>query len=152
MTESAEIHTSEAQAGQSYASMFNAEMPNPSVKGTGCGQPLTSNVRRSNMTAAEHVVVAEFTNDTQSEMRIFLEMTCEEVFLAPGQHIELLARPSEHLLPLTIAYLSDGIQVFPHKEWDPDWMIRFEGKLIKPEYPTRLTGIMRASGPSSQRS
>jgi hypothetical protein len=102
------------------------------------------------MTANEHVVVAEFTNDTPSEMRIFLEMTCEEIFLAPGQHIELLAKPSEHLLPLTIAYKPDGLQVFPHKEWDPDWMIRFEGKLIKPQYPTRLSGILIASGTASK--
>ena len=98
------------------------------------------------MAATEHIVVAEFTNDTESEMRISLEMTCEEVFLAPGQHIELLAKPSELLLPLTIAYLSDGLQVFPHKEWDPDWMIRFEGNLIKPQYPTRLSGVLAATG------
>ena len=101
------------------------------------------------MPTTEHVVVAEFTNDTQSEMRLFLEMTCEEIFLAPGQHIELLAKPSAHLLPLTFAYLKDGIQVFPHKEWDPDWMIR-KGRLIKPQFPTRLSGLVTASGDGPQ--
>jgi len=99
------------------------------------------------MSLSEHIVVAEFTNDTTTEMCIFLEMTCEEVYLAPGHHIELLARPSDGLLPITIAYLPDGLQVFPHKEFDPDWMIRFEGKMLKPQYPTRLSGVIAARGP-----
>jgi hypothetical protein len=98
------------------------------------------------MDTSQHIVVAAFTNDTSHEMRIFLEMTCEEVLLAPGHHIELLASASPDLLPITIAYLSDGLQVFPHKEFDPQWMIRFEGKLIRPQYPTRLSGIMTAQG------
>ena len=96
------------------------------------------------MNQSDHIVVAEFKNDTATEMRIFLEMTCEEIYLEPGQHIELLAKPTAGLLPITIAYLSDGLQVFPHKEFDPDWMIRFEGKLIKPQYPTRLSGVFTA--------
>ena len=91
-----------------------------------------------------HIVVAEFTNDSPKEMRIFLEMTCEEIFLAPGHHIELLARPSAGLLPITVAYLEDGLQVFPNREFDPDWMIRFEGRVFKPEYPTRLSGVLIA--------
>lgn len=96
------------------------------------------------MNSEEHIVVACFSNDTPAEMRIFLEMTCEEIFLSPGHQIELLARPSEDLLPLTIAWIDDGLQVFPHKEWDPDWMIRFEGQLIKPQYPTRLSELSKA--------
>jgi hypothetical protein len=98
------------------------------------------------MSQSDHIVVAEFKNDTVTEMRIFLEMTCEEIYLAPGQHIELLARPTD-LLPITIVYLSDGLQVFPHKEFDPDWMIRFEGKVLKPQYPTRLSGVIAERGP-----
>lgn len=102
------------------------------------------------MSESTHIVVAEFTNDTTSEMRIFLEMTCEEIYLAPGHHIELLARPSDGLRPITVAYLKDGLQVFPNREFDPDWMIRFEGKVFKPGYPTKLAGVLVATVPAGQ--
>jgi hypothetical protein len=39
------------------------------------------------MSSDEYVIVAEFTNETSNEMRIFLEMSCEEVFLSPGHHV-----------------------------------------------------------------
>jgi hypothetical protein len=104
------------------------------------------------MDMTKHIVVAAFSNDTVREMRIFLEMSCQEVFLAPGQKIELLAKETPELLPVTIAYLADGLQVFAHKAWDPEWMIRFEGKLIKPGYPTLLSGILVAQGNTLSRS
>lgn len=88
--------------------------------------------------ASDYVVVHEVVNDTPREMRVFLEMTCEEIFLSPGQQMQLLARPSEDLLPITVAPLKDGLQIFPNRQFDPDWHIRFKGKLIKPGYPTRL--------------
>jgi len=98
------------------------------------------------MQPSEYTVVAEFTNDGDQEMRVFLEMTCEEIFVAVGQKIELLARPSEGLLPITVAYLRDGLQVFPCREFDPDWHIRFNGMVLKPGYPTRLTDIESTTG------
>jgi len=100
----------------------------------------------SRMTPSEYIVVAEFINEGEQEMRIFLEMTCEEVFVAVGQKIELLARPSEGLLPITVSYLPDGLQVFPCRTFDPDWHIRFNGTVLKPGYPTRLSELEAAIG------
>lgn len=98
------------------------------------------------MDPTQYTVVAEFINDGEREMRIFLEMTCEEVFVAVGQKVQLLARPADGLLPITVAYLQDGLQVFPHQEFDPDWHIRFNGVLMKPGYPTRLSDVEAVVG------
>ena len=57
------------------------------------------------------------------------------------EEIQLLAKPSDGLLPITIHYVNDGLQVFAAKEWDPDWHIRFMGAVIKPNYPTRLAEL-----------
>jgi hypothetical protein len=91
------------------------------------------------MNPSDYIVVAEITNDSDKDMRIFLEMTCEEIFLSPGHHIELMARPSDELLPITISYINDGLQIFPNREFDPDWHLRFKEQIIKPQYPTRLS-------------
>ncbi|WP_396180073.1 hypothetical protein [Flavobacterium sp.] len=91
------------------------------------------------MQPSEYVIVGEFSNDTKHELRLFLEMTCEEVFLAPGLQIELLARPNPDLLPVHVAAIEGGLQIFPFRDFDPDWHIRFKGKVFKPGYPTRLT-------------
>lgn len=86
----------------------------------------------------DYVVVGNFSNDTTTDMRIYLEMTCEEIFLSPGHAIELLAKKSDGLLPITVAYVDDGLQIFANKEFDVDWHVRFDGKILKPGYPTRL--------------
>jgi len=91
------------------------------------------------MTPCEYIVVGEFRNDTTQEMTLYLEMTCEEVVLAPSHEIELLARPDPDLLPLTTNYVEGGLQIHPCRVFDPDWHIRFKGKIIKPGYPTRLS-------------
>jgi len=31
------------------------------------------------------------------------------------------------------------MQVFPHKEFDPDWHVRFNGKVLKAQHPLRLS-------------
>lgn len=84
------------------------------------------------------VVVAEFCNDTQQEMTLYLEMLGEEVIMSPGHTVELLAKDTNDLLPLTIGYVERGIQVHPYKELDPDWHVRFNGKLIRAGHPTIL--------------
>ena len=91
------------------------------------------------MNPPQYPVVGHFRNDTLQDIRLFLEMTCEEVILSPGHAVELLARPDPDLLPLTIDVIADGLQVFPCRVVDPDWHIRFNGKMIKPAYPTRLS-------------
>lgn len=71
-------------------------------------------------------------------MKLYLEMVPEEVTLSPGDEVELLARPSEGLLPLGVVRVEDGFHIHAHKEWDPDWHVRFQGKVIKARTPTRL--------------
>jgi hypothetical protein len=91
------------------------------------------------MHPSEYLVVGVFRNDTNDEMRLFLEMTCEEVILSPGHSVEVLAKPSPDLLPLTTDLVAGGIQIHPCREFDPDWHIRFNGKIIKPGHPSRLS-------------
>lgn len=75
----------------------------------------------------DYIVVGNSSNDTTVEMRIFLEMTGEEIFLSPGHAIELLAKKSDGLLPITVAYVENGLQIFASKEFDVDWHVRFDG-------------------------
>lgn len=86
-----------------------------------------------------YVVVGEFRNDTSREMRLYLEMLGEEVVLSPGHSVELLAMSDPDLLPLTIAYVDDGLQIHPHRVPDPYWHIRFNGRLLRPGHPTVLS-------------
>lgn len=90
------------------------------------------------MQSIHYPVVGIFRNDTNVEMRIFLEMVPQEVVLSPGHSIELLAKPSDDLLPLTIDLVSGGLQIHPAREFDPDWHVRFQGKVIRVECPTWL--------------
>jgi len=82
--------------------------------------------------------VGKFKNETISDMTLYLEMVPEEVILSPGDEVELLARPSEGLLPLDVEKVEDGFQIHANKEFDPDWHVRFRGKMIKAGNPTRL--------------
>lgn len=90
------------------------------------------------MQPAQYPTVGIFRNDTEAEMRLFLEMIPEEVVLSAGHSVELLARPSPDLLPLTIDLVDGGLQIHAHKEFDPDWHVRFNGKVIHAGNPTLL--------------
>lgn len=90
------------------------------------------------MKPEDYPVVGIFQNDTKFAMTLYLELVPEEVILEVGYEIELLARPSENLLPLHIAAVQGGLQIHAFKEWDPDWHVRFNGKVIKAESPTQL--------------
>lgn len=85
------------------------------------------------MPPSEYPVVGVFQNDTNEDMFLYLEMTCEVVILAPGHMVELLAEPAPELLPLTILGVTQGLQIYSGVG-NPDWHIRFQGKLIKPTY------------------
>jgi len=87
---------------------------------------------------SQYPTVGLFRNDTQTEMRLFLEMIPEEVVLLPGHCVELLARSTPGLLPLTIDLVDGGVQIHAHNEVDPDWHVRFNGKLIRAGSPTLL--------------
>jgi hypothetical protein len=91
------------------------------------------------MNPGEYPIVASFGNDTTREMSLHLEMLAEEVVLGPGHRVELLARPSPHLLPISVHQVEGGLQVFPNQEFDPDWHVRFKGKIIRAAYPLRLS-------------
>jgi hypothetical protein len=45
------------------------------------------------------------------------------------------------LLPVTIDYVEGGLQIHPHKEFDPDWHVRFKGKLVRAGFPTVLADL-----------
>ena len=93
------------------------------------------------MDPSQYPVLAVYKNDTEADFHIYLEMIPEEVVLSPGHEIELLAKPSPDLLPLTICFVGDGLQIFPHKEWDPDWHVRFKGYVLKVGCPTFLSNL-----------
>jgi len=87
----------------------------------------------------ELVVVGAFTNDTSLEIRLFLEMLGQEIVMAPGQSVELMASITSDLLPITIGYVEGGLQIHPHKEFDPNWHVRFNGKILRAGHPTVLS-------------
>ena len=90
------------------------------------------------MQPSEYTVVGVFRNDTNRDMHLHLEMIPEEVVISPGQSIELLAKPGPGLLPLTFDLLDDGLQIHAHKDIDPEWHVRFKGRLIRAGNPTIL--------------
>jgi len=90
------------------------------------------------MHPSEYPVLGEFKNDSAKDMRLFLEMVPEEVVLSPGQSVKLLAKPSAGLLPLSIDYVEGGLQIHARKEFDPDWHVQFNGRVIKAGNPTVL--------------
>jgi len=91
------------------------------------------------MTPETYPPVGKFKNETAVTMTLYLEMVPEEVILEPGDEVELLARPSNELLPLDVAPVKGGLHIHAHKEWDPDWHVRFRGRVIKAGAPTRLS-------------
>ncbi|QFZ86237.1 hypothetical protein GFK26_27470 [Variovorax paradoxus] len=91
------------------------------------------------MTPENYPVVGKFKNKTAVAMTLYLEMVPEEVILEPGDEVELLAQPTDNLLPLDIAPVDGGLQIHAHKEGDPDWHVRFNGHVIKAGNPTRLS-------------
>jgi len=72
-------------------------------------------------------------------MSLYLEMLAEEVVMSPGHAVELLACPTDGLLPITIDWVEGGLQIHPHHEFDPDWHVRFRGKVIRAGHPTILS-------------
>ena len=90
------------------------------------------------MNPTDYPTVASFGNDTSKDISLHLEMLPQEVILAPGQQVELLARPSPGLLPISVHQIEGGLQVFPNKEFDPDWHVRFDGRVIRAGHPLRL--------------
>ncbi|MES2260083.1 MAG: hypothetical protein V4724_16295, partial [Pseudomonadota bacterium] len=48
------------------------------------------------------------------------------------------SKPTEDLLPLTIDIVTGGLQIHPHKEFDPDWHVRFNCLVIRAGCPTIL--------------
>jgi len=91
------------------------------------------------MTPETSPVVGQFKNETSVTMTLYLEMVPEEVILEPGAEVELLARPTDSLLPLDVAPVEGGLHIHAHREADPDWHVRFRGQVIEAGNPTRLS-------------
>ena len=91
------------------------------------------------MTPENYPVVGRFKNETVFAMTLYLEMLPEEVILEPGDQVELLALPTDNLLPLDVVPVEGGLHIHAHKKWDPDWHVRFRGRVIKAGNPTRLS-------------
>ena len=72
------------------------------------------------MNPTEYPSVASFANDTDKDISLHLEMLGEQVILAPGHAVDLVAKPSPNLLPISVHQVEDGMQISPHKEFDPD--------------------------------
>ncbi|MFV0675967.1 hypothetical protein [Variovorax sp. tm] len=91
------------------------------------------------MTPENYPVVGRLKNETVFAMTLYLEMLPEEVILEAGDQVELLALPTDNLLPLDVAPVEGGLHIHAHKKWDPDWHVRFRGRVIKAGNPTRLS-------------
>ncbi|MEN9360425.1 MAG: hypothetical protein RL095_1960 [Verrucomicrobiota bacterium] len=98
-------------------------------------------------------VLSSFRNEHDRPLQIWLEMLCEGVILPPGESLTLLARPKDRdgsgeLLPLSMTWDKDGsLIIYAHTVMDPDWHILYKGKLIKPEWPTKLADLEVSAPP-----
>ncbi len=87
----------------------------------------------------ELVSVGNFKNETDRPLVLYLEMLCAEVHLSPGHEVELLGTASPELLPISVLVSDGALTVYPHRLSDPEWHVRFKGKLISAGWPTRLS-------------
>jgi len=85
----------------------------------------------------KYISLGFFSNETDKEITIFLELACEEIKMAPGHEIELLMEELDGVTPVSILYNLKGLQIYPRSGW-PAWLIRFKGKEIVPSYPRVL--------------
>lgn len=84
--------------------------------------------------------VGVFSNETDEQMIIYLEMSCEEIHMSPGYAIELLAEDNEDYFPMTILYHKGSLQIYPRKG-SPKWRFRFNGKEFDPDFPSKLSEL-----------
>jgi len=85
------------------------------------------------------VSVGNFKNETDRPLVLYLEMLCAEVHLSPGHEVELLGMASPELLPISVSVSDGSVTVYPQRVFDPEWHVRFKGKLIPAGWPTRLS-------------
>lgn len=97
--------------------------------------PAMSAVSCQAMPSADLVSVAIISNDTSRDMRLHLEATGDEVVLSPGHKIELLAQSSDEIYPLAINYFDGGMQIYANLDPDPDWHIKFNGRVYSAGRP-----------------
>ena len=93
----------------------------------------------------KYTSVGIISNNTEAEITVCLEVDCEEIRVAPGLSFELLIEEKPEALPVTINYFNGGLQIYPHRS-DPEWLIVFNGKQIKPSYPTILAEQVQRPG------
>ena len=84
--------------------------------------------------------VGVFSNETDEEMTIFLEVLCEEIHMSPGHEIELLAEDNDDHFPVTILYHKEGLQVYP-RSGCTEWKFIFNGREYTADYPSKLSEL-----------
>lgn len=82
------------------------------------------------MCQRDFLTVTRICNETENELRLYLEMLGAEVVVAPGHVMELLAGQQQDVLPITIHYVQGGLQIHPYKQFDPEWHVKFKDKVI----------------------
>ena len=102
------------------------------------------------MSPKNYPVVGTFKKETNAEIKLYLEMIPEMVILSPGDEVELLARPSNDLLPISVERVEDGFHIHAYREADPDWHVRYRSLVIKAEHPTRLFDFRQIGGGERQ--
>lgn len=85
--------------------------------------------------------VGIFSNETDQELIIYLELRCEEIHMLPGHEIVLLAEDCGEHFPMNILYHKGSLQIYP-RDGAPEWKFIFNGKEYKPDYPSRLSELM----------
>lgn len=85
----------------------------------------------------KYLSVGVMSNDIDKDITICLEIDCEQIIVSPNQSFELFIEDIAEALPATFCYFTSGIQIYPHRIY-PEWLIVFNGKEIKPSYPTIL--------------
>ena len=84
--------------------------------------------------------VGIFSNETEEDMIICLELTCEEIHMSPGHEIELLAEDNDDHFPMNILYHKSSLQIYP-RLGSPEWKFIFNGKEYDADYPSKLSEL-----------
>jgi len=89
----------------------------------------------------KYKTVGIFSNETDEEMIIYLEITCEEIHMSPGHEIELLAEDNDDHFPVSILYHKDSLHIYP-RLGAPEWKFIFNGKEYETDHPSKLSELI----------
>jgi len=84
--------------------------------------------------------VGIFSNETDEDMTVCLEVTCEEIHMSPGHEIELLAEDNDEYFPMNILYHKGSLQIYP-RLGSPEWKFIFNGEEYEADYLSKLSEL-----------